>query len=78
MQEAIAIIADILGQHALIDRQIINSSVIVLEGLQKLRNTAKLNISLPDSKQYRQNYIESLERINRFVRNSEATNTRKD
>lgn len=78
MQEAVAIIADILGQHALIDRQIINSSVIVLEGLQKLRNTAKLNISLPDSKQYRQNYIESLERINRFVRNSEATNTRKD
>lgn len=78
VQKAIAIISDILGQHALIDRQIINESVAVLEGLQKLRNNAKLNIVLLDSKQYRQNYIESLERINRFVRKAEVKNTRKD
>jgi len=51
---------------------------VVLEGLQKLRSNTKLQIVLADAKQYRQNYIESLERINKFVRTSEVKNTRRD
>jgi len=43
-------VSDILSQNSLIDREIVNEAVIVLEGLQKLRDSAKLNVVLTDSK----------------------------
>jgi hypothetical protein len=76
VQEAVTIISDILGQHALIDRQIVKQAVSILEGLQKLKNNAEKKIYLADLNQYRQNYIESLELINRFVRKAGLQNKR--
>jgi hypothetical protein len=76
VQEAVTIISDILGQHALIDRQIVKQAVSILEGLQKLKNNAEKKIYLADLNQYRQNYIESLELINRFVRKAGLENKR--